>query len=379
MIPETSNKPHAIKLSRLSASAILFISAFLSKFSPGQCFTWAAASTKAHRSSTAFAGVKVNYSTQSFARVNYLATENSRCSPTVLRSTYTAQTSHVDATTRKSLSSVSYNQVQLGLDQMYPPDGLDQRNALSRKDGYWSFIYTGDEPPQDLTYGEFDFYFFAELLDRAWLHSTGKEEGHQNYNAADTPAWKDKVIADIGSGTGRLVIGAAALHPHMKLCRGLELLEGIHDDAVEKLEECRDPGQADSHSLRVPSVLTDLELFLLSSQKKNSINRVGSLPLATIQLTQGSFLDPSISLGDIDCAFVFSSCYTSELMQGLSDAIGRQCKVGTIVITTDYKLQLEGTIEPGSYEMEIIEVMEGFNEVTGGQSTAYIHRVIKSC
>jgi hypothetical protein len=67
-----------------------------------------------------------------------------------------------------SLSSSSYSKVVLeAIDELFPPQGLDQRMALSRKDGYWPFINVGDEPPQELVYGEFDTQFFATILHRA--------------------------------------------------------------------------------------------------------------------------------------------------------------------------------------------------------------------
>ena len=69
----------------------------------------------------------------------------------------------------------------------------------------------------DLTYGEFDFHFFAQCLDQA----------HHHYYQGDVSApatWNDKVMMDIGSGTGWLVLGAVALYPEWKECRGVELL-----------------------------------------------------------------------------------------------------------------------------------------------------------
>jgi hypothetical protein len=64
----------------------------------------------------------------------------------------------------KSISGVTYGSVLAGLDNIYPPNELSKRNAISRTDGYWSFIEAGEKPPQHFTYGEFDFLFFAELL-----------------------------------------------------------------------------------------------------------------------------------------------------------------------------------------------------------------------
>jgi hypothetical protein len=132
-----------------------------------------------------------------------------------------------------SKAGVSYQQVVDGIDIVLPPEGLDQRFALSRKDGYWPYITKGDEPPQEFVYGEFDTMFFARVLDRA----------HELYfenipNEQQQPDWTDKVFCDLGSGTGRLVLAAAALH-RWKKCRGVELLENIHKAAEENLNKCR--------------------------------------------------------------------------------------------------------------------------------------------
>jgi hypothetical protein len=109
------------------------------------------------------------------------------------------------------------------------------------------------------------------------------------------------------------------------------------------------------------------------------------LPMAPVSLSCGSFEDPNMSLGDVDCAFAFSSCFTPDLMERLGQAVGRQCKKGSIIITTDYMLPLVNTIPPiegdergGNYRLELAEKVDGWCWLTGGTSTAYIHRVVDS-
>ena len=87
-------------------------------------------------------------------------------------------------------------------------------------------------------------------------------------------------------------------------------------------------------------------------------------------------------------------------MGSLSLAIGRQCKPGSIIITTEFPLPLEGYIGPyrcsvddetassfarqdhdlptGTYKLELLESVDGWVWLTGGESTAYIHRVVES-
>jgi len=508
---------------------------------------------------------------------------------------------------RLSVSQVPYKSVLLGLKDLYPPQDLSKRNAISRSDGYWSYIKDGKEAPKHFTYGEFDFLFFCELLDRA----------HYYYFNGDnsTKGWEGKIFVDIGSGTGRLVIGAAALHPGLSKCKGLEILSGIHEVALKNLEKCKKNNeivrnenisqissldsneidivgskakgdgifldqltsdkikmqefphestselpqiQADKKNLdnryvtetdvegkmnyvepltsemrkiqeslqqmtadewrqilgddtffddnyvsdeddenlvtedeygnstifennaevdsaieevvdektsvynarnisfeihpgfcippeddliamyemeenykiiehkfesfeefanlsiaELKLTLADIRIGertvkLVDTQSKRDNNKKsrycakkgedymlcfpqpltdGKLPLAPIEFYCGSFEDPYEYIGDADVAFVFSSCMDEDMVASLSHAFGRQCKPGTIIITTDYQLSLEGYVDPvaddlnlpsGKYKLELLEKIDGWCWITGGDSTAYIHRVVQS-
>lgn len=258
---------------------------------------------------------------------------------------------------RVSSSGVRFGDVQDGLNKLYPDEDLSSRNALSRTDGYWSYISKGEEPDQGLTYGEFDLLFFADLIEKG-LQMHIAESGCSDIS--------QKVFTDIGSGTGRLVFGAAALHPNLKLARGIEILPGIHEKAVSTLEACT-----------------------------NEMDGVASLPfsdflnakLAPIAFRCGSFDDRYEYYGDSDIIFVFSTCFSTEMMSNLSDSIGAQCKEGTIIITTEYKLNTHGSVDPvvgdgtmpfGDYKIDLIDSVDGECELVGGRSTAHIHRVAKS-
>lgn len=143
----------------------------------------------------------------------------------------------------KSISGTKFGSVLKGLDIIYPPEQLSKRNAISRTDGYWSFIEAGKEPPQHFTYGEFDFMFFAELLDKAYTHYNDYESAHTDSGTVEVNCekygWSGKTFLDIGSGAGRLVIGAAALHPDLNESRGLEILPGLYEESIKNLERCK--------------------------------------------------------------------------------------------------------------------------------------------
>ena len=238
--------------------------------------------------------------------------------------------------------------------------------------------------------------FFGELLDLAWgwfVKSDYNTDICNNKVEGDesTIPWKDRVFVDIGSGAGRLVLAAAALHPNWKECRGLEILKSIHDVSLDVLDKCKvlnetgvDDGSV-QYMLRVTnnSTCQDHEMEETSTQDKSN----SELRLAPIQFTCGSFADPYQYLGDVDCAFVFSSCMKPPLLKELSMSIGRQFRPGSIVITTEFPLVLRGQIPPleedasmphGEYELELLQKVDGWCWLMGGESTAYIHRVTKS-
>lgn len=356
-------------------------------------------------------------------------------------------------------------QVRCGIENLYPQADIEKRNAKSREDGYWKFINDGImEPPKQYTYGEFDLYFFSDLLDLALDYYFG----YNNIDCNTMKSWENKTFCDIGSGTGRLVLAASALHSSFHLCRGVEILKGIHEEALKNYERCRSNIDTETTTLSStqtssfssyskPSfstitsqkqeedaffsdVLSTLSSFDSSGMNEFKIDdtyeqeeeeeeeeeengeynetkdqnedieirretdtdggeiiyelpipisegnsqETNSLPLAPIEFINGSFDDPYLHLSDIDVAFVFSSCMGPDVLQSLSYAIGRQCHPGTIIITTDYPLILEGTIpsDPedsslphGDYKLEVLKQIDGYCEVLGGCSTACIHVV----
>jgi hypothetical protein len=345
-------------------------------------------------------------------------------------------------------------------------------------------------------YGEFDVEFFAHVVE----HAINLYDG------------EPQVFCDLGSGTGRLVLTAAALYP-WELVRGVEVLPGIHDTAVEKLESCRsrtdsegnldvESSEASKHStpsahesywrqfrrfspsddwlnqlsqgfdeeednkgeLYLRNCAEDSEatainsssdvsqIYALGDKQKlplapiqlscgsfddpyeffgdASMNQLSQgfdeeednkgglyvrydaddtetatinsssdisqiyalgdkhkLPLAPIQLSCGSFDDPYEFFGDANIVFCFSSTMPYHVMINMARAVGRQCRPGALIITTECQLPTGGTIDPvsadpnvphGTYELELVEEMYGKNDATGGESIVFIHRLTKS-
>jgi hypothetical protein len=345
-------------------------------------------------------------------------------------------TSDVDATSAKSVSDAAataaapqtvelFDSVVRCIDALYPPQGLDQRIALSRKDGYWPFISAGEDPPQELVYGEFDVALLEQALQRS-LEILGREpknigkndddDNNNNNNNNNSDDDDEIVFCDMGSGTGRLVLAAAALHPNWKLCKGIELLETIHEEALEKLESCRRPkpptvaaaGEEDNQDQLQPTTneenenedpLTEAVLnsdfnvpasenteFSLASNDSND-GPSSLLPLAPIELECGSFADPYSSFYNADILFCFSTAMPNHIIIDLARSIGRQCRPGTIVITTEYKLPSGGVLDPlpddsdypsGDYQIELLETLSGDCTAVGGESTVFLQKVVQS-
>ena len=285
-----------------------------------------------------------------------------------------------------SLEGVPYSLVSSGIDLLYPPEEEALRNALSRTDGYWPFLHKGEEPPMELTYGEFELEFFARLLDRAHAHYTADPRNDQQ------PTWKGKTFVDIGSGTGRLIFAAAALHPSWHLSQGIELLPKINQVAQDRLDTLLHTTQQQQSSSSSSS-----------SQNSDSCSSTPTLPLpdkhpalamSPVQCTCGSFDDPVIAtpaLANADVVFFFSTCIPEHVLDNFANSVGQRCRPGTIVITTEYPLSLEGrvtrdhTVDTNNqtngsdfYRFSLLEAIDGGCALIGGVSTAFVHRVEES-
>ena len=262
--------------------------------------------------------------------------------------------------TRRSSAGVLFDSVLTGLHILFPPTTLEQRNAASRSDGYWPYIQNGQDPPLQLTYGEFDFTFFGQILETVPNIVNGRQQhGTTETSYCNTSAWKDKVFVDIGSGVGRLVFAAAALHPEWKECRGIEILPGLHEQAKVALQQC-------GKSRRLPTTNS----ITNDSTKHDS----SSLQLAPISFVCGSFEDTD--LGDADFIFVTASCLPSDLLGTLQDCVLKNCQPGTVIVTTDYALPIENQQQStGGARLELLQSIEGWSWVTGGGSTAFVHQL----
>ncbi len=205
------------------------------------------------------------------------------------------------------------------LDDLYPPASIESRNSASRTDGYWKFVRNGEEPPLELTYGEFEIASFVDVVKKALSYR-------------DSTTGEGLNFLDLGSGAGRLVVGAAINFEFSK-CRGIEYLQSLHDLALDT-----------TSGLDLP-----------------------------VEFDCCSWTDPYLYLGSADIVFVYSSCLGVPQRNELSDSLGRSLRPGTIVITTEYALPLTS-----SMTFRIVETLDVPNDLVGGTSTIYLHQINSS-
>lgn len=264
-----------------------------------------------------------------------------------------------------SSAGVDLASVDRLLDELYPPSLLAGRNGLSRTDGYWSYVRQGKEPPAALTYGEFDLHALAQLLETALQVA---DEESSSSTSSSSSSWRDCVFTDIGSGTGRMVLAAAALHP-WRLCRGIELLPGIHNTAVAIAKE------------RDANIMMQQQQQQRAMTTKEAAAAALHQPAAPVELCCGSFNnEANIYFGDSDFIFSFSTCMNGPTMDMMGRAIRRQCRPGTMVVTTDYRLpETDGSDdEPSSRRrLERLREIPTSCQLVGGECTAFLHRVVE--
>lgn len=135
--------------------------------------------------------------------------------------------------------------VESRLQQCYPAEQTrrvlanDAGKSLMHRgelDGDWAWGSASDEW-RGLVYGEFPLAFFQDVLTRA-------EQLREAQSAAPTtPLLR---FVDVGSGFGRLVLGAAWLRPRWSSFVGVELLPELHHAAAQALELAKQQSQSPS-------------------------------------------------------------------------------------------------------------------------------------
>jgi uncharacterized coiled-coil protein SlyX len=252
---------------------------------------------------------------------------------------------------------------------LFPTAELGERNAASRRDGYWPYVSRKEEPPVALTYGEFPLELFSEVIDRSCELASITDRSRATF-------------ADLGSGAGRLVLWAAA-NDEWRSVHGLEVLPGLHSEAIKKLSHAR---YLVGLELRTPTVefvegswddpaalpWGAIDVAFACARRRGG-PRAASAPRAPSRshLASSRLLSPRLDrTRAASPARADTTAFPHDgdgVLVDLTRALARRLSKGCVVCTTDYQLG-EG--------FEVLESLEGANEGVGGTSTCYIHRKV---
>ena len=103
--------------------------------------------------------------------------------------------------------------------------------------------------------------------------------------------------------------------------------------------------------------------------------------MAPTELICGSVSDPAIDIRQVDVFFIASTCMPAHVLLEIAHAIGHQCPVGTLVISTNYDLVTERMLCEATcnyFQLEKVSQRDGYCWVVGGQSIAYTYRLVES-
>mmetsp|Transcript_11762 Transcript_11762/g.43832 ORF Transcript_11762/g.43832 Transcript_11762/m.43832 type:complete len:267 (-) Transcript_11762:149-949(-) len=246
--------------------------------------------------------------------------------------------------------SVRRSQSQKLLEALYPPwkapcatgvtpfavrEGTGRRfQGVSRGENSIAALLDGDK-----TYGEFPFPSFCKGIDLA----------------LDDRPELDRTFLDIGSGCGRLVLGAALGYSFSR-CIGVELSSELHDIAEKTFALAGSPTFFDEIDADEP----------VDPAQANEA--VGRCLLLNEDISSETGTE---TLQDADIVFCYSTTWEAagDTLLGLTEAVAANCKSGARVVTTDKKLgDADGRVE-------VVSSLEVPNREAGGSSILYVHEV----
>ena len=202
---------------------------------------------------------------------------------------------------------------KLVFDAVFESCTLHSAKQASREEREAKF--KGNTMGSSLTYGEIDFRSFGIILQR--FTST-----------------RGKIFYDLGSGTGRALVEARLL-ADFDQCIGIELLNSLHEKAVQVV------GDFDKPKYRK----------ILSH----------SVPSKDIRVYEGSILEEDWADGDL--IFANSTCFSPDLMSRMGEQ-GEKLQPGAYFITFTKGLT--------SKAFELLEQVR--LKMSWGPATVYIHR-----
>lgn len=179
-----------------------------------------------------------------------------------------------------------------------------------------------DEDRQELTYGEWPLEGFLDALDLA-------VDGLSELGSL--------TFCDLGSGTGRLVLAAAARYPWAR-CIGIEALVELHYVSDSLQAAALEAAEASSHHLS-PCEFRALEVSPDTARQQ---------------------------LGEVDVVFVFSTCFDDVT---LADTLSAGMKPGARVLTVDALLPNRGDAADDVPSFRLL------SQQVAGENTVYLWEV----
>ena len=144
-----------------------------------------------------------------------------------------------------------------------------------------------------------------------------------------------RTFYDLGCGIGRLNLGMAILHPEIQ-SRGIEIVPDRVRQAHHAIERL--------------------------SKAKQITHR--------IQITQGSFLDPSVNYGNACWIFLSNLCFDEKIQGEIYTKLDASCKKGCIIICSrEFAL-------PTPSRFEKIELGLNVPMTWSNTSTCVVYRVL---
>lgn len=212
---------------------------------------------------------------------------------------------------------------------------VDEKQALTKK-------YT--------TYGEFPLASLHAILQRLNL---GPED----------------VVLDVGSGSGRLVLGTALLFPHLKACYGVEVVPELHAMAIEarkKAETMEDKPEMSPCHLVQGNVETGE--YIQGEEEGGN---------------EGGNEERNNPLSKATVVFMYCTTWRSEnglhLARPLRDALLASVREDVTIITTDKRFAEEEEEEGGGEGGRCFKVVDSMTvsnpEVF--ESDVYFHKIEK--
>lgn len=186
----------------------------------------------------------------------------------------------------------------------------------------------------NLTYGEFGFpsleYALTKIRDEFGLPQVGASGAAGRLQVAG-----EGVFYDLGSGLGKAVIAACAVHPFRKAV-GVETLEGLHVLSVELGKQYEE---------------------LAASLRGRGDER----PLALVEFERGNLFDANIA--DADVVLAHCAAFDEDLMSDLTAFLGRHLKRGAFVITVSLLLA-DKRFKPVDHSAQSLDGLPGIVHIS---------------